>query len=149
MLYNRLKEFLLNKVYLNSDDFSCLFIIKSITSFCIISIYIDDLNIIDHAKDIDEAHNYLKKKFEMKDLGKIKFCLALQSEHLQTSILVHQSAYVKKVLEKFNMDKTYFQMTPIIVLWKKIKIHLGQNKREKRFWELNIHTLVTLLHSCT
>jgi hypothetical protein len=35
----------------------------------------------------------------MKDLGKTKFYLGLQIEHLQTSILVHQSAYVKKVLK--------------------------------------------------
>jgi hypothetical protein len=32
-----------------------------------------------------------------------------------TSILVHQSAYVKKVLEKFNMDKAYVARTPMIV----------------------------------
>jgi hypothetical protein len=30
-------------------------------------------------------------------------------------ILVHQYAYVKKVLEKFNMDKAYPQRTPMIV----------------------------------
>jgi hypothetical protein len=62
----------------------------------IISAYVDDLNIIGHAKDIDEAHNNLKKVFEMKDLGKTKFCLGLQIELLQTSILIHQYAYVKK-----------------------------------------------------
>jgi hypothetical protein len=36
----------------------------------------------------------LEKEFEMKDLGKTKFCLELQIEHLQTGILVHRSAYV-------------------------------------------------------
>jgi hypothetical protein len=51
----------------------------------------------------------------MKDLGKTKFCLDLQIEHFQTGILVYQSAYVKKVLEKFNMDKAYPQRTPMIV----------------------------------
>jgi hypothetical protein len=76
-----------------------VFIRKSSTDFCIISIYVDDLNIIGHAKDIDEAHNHLKKEFEMKNLGKTKFYLRLQIEHLQTDILVHQSAYVKKVLD--------------------------------------------------
>jgi hypothetical protein len=30
-------------------------------------------------------------------------------------ILIHQSAYVKKVLEKFNMDKAYPQRTPMVV----------------------------------
>jgi hypothetical protein len=30
-------------------------------------------------------------------------------------ILVHQSAYAKKVLEKFNINKAYPQKTPMIV----------------------------------
>jgi hypothetical protein len=77
MWYNRLKEFLLNKGYSNSDDCPCVFIRKFNTGFCIISVYVDDLNIIGHANDIDEARNHLKKEFEMKDLGKIKFCLPL------------------------------------------------------------------------
>jgi hypothetical protein len=107
MWYNRLKEFLLNKKYSNSDDCPSVFIRKSSTGFCIISVYVDDLNIIGHAKYIDEAHNHLKKEFEMKDLGKAKFYVGLQIEHLQMAILVHQSVYAKKVLKKFNMDKAY------------------------------------------
>jgi hypothetical protein len=51
----------------------------------------------------------------MKDLGKTKFCLDLQLEHLPTGILVHQSVYVQKVLEKFNMDKAYPSKTPMVV----------------------------------
>jgi hypothetical protein len=82
MWYNRLKEFLLNKGYSNSDECPCVFIRKSSTRFYIISVYVDDLNIISHAKDIDEAHNHLKKESEMKDLGKTKFCLGLQIKHL-------------------------------------------------------------------
>jgi hypothetical protein len=63
------------------------------------------LNIIGHTQDIDEAQNHLKTEFGMKDLGKTKFCLGLQIEHLHSGTLVHQSVYVQKVLEKFNMDK--------------------------------------------
>jgi hypothetical protein len=94
MWYNRLKEFLLNKGYSNSDDCPCVFTIKSTTGFCIISVYVDDLNIIGHTKDIDEARNHLKMEFEMKDLGRTKFCLGLQLEHLHMGILIHQSIYV-------------------------------------------------------
>jgi hypothetical protein len=54
-----------------------VFIRKSSTGFCIISIYVNDLSIIDHTKDINEARNHLKKEFERKDLGKTKFCLGL------------------------------------------------------------------------
>jgi hypothetical protein len=110
-----LKEFLLNKGYSNNDDCPCVFIRKSATGFCIISAYVDDLNIIGHIKDIDEARNHLKTEFEMNDLGKTKFCLELQLEHFQTSILVHQSTYVQKILENFNMDKAYSVRTLMVV----------------------------------
>jgi hypothetical protein len=90
MWYNRLKEFLLNKCYSNNDDCPCVFIRKSSTGFCIISVYVDDLNIIGTELDINEARDHLKTEFEMKNLGKTKFCLGLQLEHLPTGILVHQ-----------------------------------------------------------
>jgi hypothetical protein len=96
MWYNQLKEFPLNKGYSNSDDCPYVFIRKSSTDFYIISVYVDDLNIIDHGNDIDEARNHLKKEFKMKDLGKTKFCLGLQIENLQTDILVHESAMSRK-----------------------------------------------------
>jgi hypothetical protein len=94
MWYNRLKEFLLNKGYYNNDDCPCVFIHKFSTGFCIISVYVDDLNIIGTELDINKARDHLKTEFEIKDLGKTKFCLDLQLEHLLTGILAHQSAYV-------------------------------------------------------
>jgi hypothetical protein len=84
-------------------------------NFCIISVYVDDLNIIGTELDINEARDHLNMDFEMKDLGKTKFCLGLQLEHLPTGILIHQSAYVQKILEKFNMDKTYPSKTSMVV----------------------------------
>ena len=115
MWYNRLSEFLLQRGYSNSADCPCVFIKKSSTGFCIISVYVDDLNIIGSTPDIDEARNHLKMEFEMKDLGKTKFCLGIQLEHLPSGIMVHQSAYIQKILEKFNMDKSYPSKTPMVV----------------------------------
>ena len=115
MWYNRLSEFLLKKGYTNNDDCPYVFIKKSRTGFCIISVYVDDLNIIGSPKDIDEARKHLKREFEMKDLGKTKYCLGLQLEHRSLGILVHQSAYIQKILEKFNMDKSYPNKIPMIV----------------------------------
>jgi hypothetical protein len=115
MWYDRLKEFLLNKCYSNSGDCPCVFIRRSSTGFYIISVYIDDINITGHTKDIDEAHNHLKTEFKMNDLGRTKFCLGLQVEHLHTGILIHQSVYVQKIFKKFNMDKAYLAKTSMIV----------------------------------
>jgi hypothetical protein len=106
MWYNRLNEFLLQKGYTTNDDSPCVFIKKSQTGFCIISVYVNDIN---------EAHNHLMTKFEMKDLGQTKFSLGLQLEHIPSGIFVYQAAYIHKILEKFNMDKAHPTKTPMIV----------------------------------
>jgi hypothetical protein len=113
--YNQLKEFLLNKTYSNNDDCPCVFICKFLIGFYIISVYVDDLNIIDTQFNINEARGHFKTEFEMKDLGKTMFCLGLQLEHLPMDILVHQLTYVQKVLKKFNMDKVYSSKTLMVV----------------------------------
>ena len=69
--------------------------------------YVDDLNLVRTPEELTRTTNYLKKEFEMKDLGKTKFCLGLQIEHFPNGILVHQSTYFKKVLKRFNMDKAH------------------------------------------
>ena len=51
----------------------------------------------------------------MKDLGKTKFCLGLQIEHLPTGVLVHQLTYTEKVLKQFYMDKAHPLSTPMVV----------------------------------
>ncbi|XP_048503078.1 secreted RxLR effector protein 161-like [Beta vulgaris subsp. vulgaris] len=51
----------------------------------------------------------------MKDLGKTKFCLGLQIEHLKDGILVHQSNYAEKVLKRFYMDKSHPLSSPMVV----------------------------------
>jgi len=58
------------------------------------------LNIIETTRDIEEAMAYLKAEFEMKDLGKTKFCLGMQLEQLPEGVFVHQSTYTKRVLKK-------------------------------------------------
>ena len=99
MWYNRLSEYLLKEGYKNDPICPCIFIKKSGSEFAIIVVYVDDLNIIGNPKELLKAVDYLKKEFEMKDLGKTKFCLGLQIEHLKEGILVHQSNYIEKVLK--------------------------------------------------
>jgi hypothetical protein len=70
--FNRLSNFLLQRGYINNDDCPCVFIKKSCDGFCIISLYVDDLNIIGTTRDIEEAMAYLKTEFDMEDLGKTK-----------------------------------------------------------------------------
>ena len=77
MWYNRLSDYLINKGYVNNVICPCIFIKKTISEFVIIVVYVDDLNIIGIENEIHEATVYLKEEFEMKDLGKTKYCLGL------------------------------------------------------------------------
>jgi len=83
----------------------------------------------------------------MEDLGKTKYCLGLQLEHRPSGILVHQSAYIQKILKKFNIDKSYHNKTPMVVRSLEIK------KDPFRPWDIGekilgprFHILVSLEH---
>ncbi|KAJ9541765.1 hypothetical protein OSB04_028271 [Centaurea solstitialis] len=76
---------------------------------------LNDLNIIGTPGELSKAVEYLKRGFEMKDLGKTKFCLRLQIEHLKDGIFVHQETYIEKVLKRFYMDKSHPLSTPMVV----------------------------------
>jgi hypothetical protein len=78
-------------------------------------VYVNDLNIIGNEPNINEVCHHLKTEFEMKDLGQTKFYFGLQLEHLRSGIFVYQVAYVQKVSEKFNMDKSYPIKTLMVV----------------------------------
>ena len=51
---------------------------KKIARFAIIVVYADDLNLVRILEEFTKTAKYLKKEFDMKDLGKTKFCLGLQ-----------------------------------------------------------------------
>jgi hypothetical protein len=48
-------------------------------------------------------------------MGKTKFCLGMQIEHLLEGTFVHQSIYCKKVIEIFNMIKAHPIKISIVV----------------------------------
>nr|GEW55965.1 retrovirus-related Pol polyprotein from transposon TNT 1-94 [Tanacetum cinerariifolium] len=47
-------------------------------------------------REVTKAVEYLKKEFEMKDLGKTKFCLGLQIEHLVGFVLIFRYLHCTK-----------------------------------------------------
>ena len=99
MWYNHLSEYLLKEGYVNNSICPCVFIKKSKFGLTIIAVCVDDLNLIGTPEELTKTTNYLKKEFEMKDLGKTRYCLGLQIEHCSNDILVYQSTYIEKVLK--------------------------------------------------
>lgn len=61
MWYNRLSGYFLKEGYENNHMYPCIFIRKTISSFVIVNVHVDDLNIIGTIIEIKEARDYLKK----------------------------------------------------------------------------------------
>ena len=115
MWYNCLSQYLLKKGYVNNSICPCFFIKKVATGFAIIAVYVDDLNLIGTPEELIKTIDYLKKEFEMKDLGKTKYCLDFQIEHCSDGVLIHQSTYTEKALKHFHMDKSHPLSSPMVV----------------------------------
>ena len=115
MWYNRLSEYLIKQGYINDAICPCIFIKKTTLGFVILAVYVDDINLIGTPEKVQKAIEYLKKEFEMKDLGKTKICLGLQIEYLVDGVFIHQSAYTEKILKRFYMDKAHSLSTPMVV----------------------------------
>ena len=98
----------------NNPICPCIFIKKSESKFAIVVVYVDDLNLIGTPKKLTKIANSLKNEFGMKYLGKTKFCLGLQIEHLPNGNFFHQSTYIEKVLKQFYMDKARPLSTPMV-----------------------------------
>ena len=130
MWYNWLSEFLLKERYKNDLIYPCVFIKRFGSEFVIIAIYVDDLNIIGTLEELSKVVGLLKKKFEMKNLGKIKFCLGLQIELLTNVIFVHQLYYIAKVIKRFYMDKSHPLNTPMVVRSLNVKTDLFRPRED-------------------
>jgi Reverse transcriptase (RNA-dependent DNA polymerase) len=115
MWYNRLSEYLIKERYKSNIISPYIFIKRSILSFIIIAVYVDNLNIIGSSEEIEKTAKLLKNEFKIKDLGVTKLCLDLQIEHLHNDIFVHQLNYIQKMLKRFNMDKVHPLSTPKVV----------------------------------
>ena len=115
MWYNRLSEYLLKEGFENNQICPCVFIKKSESGFAIVAVYVDDFNLVGTPEVLTKTANYLKNEFKMTYLGKTKFCLGLQIEHISNGILIHQSAYTEKVLKNFHMDKAHHLSFPMVV----------------------------------
>jgi len=95
MWYNNLIEYFLKEWFRND-----LFVLEKILFFIIV-VYVNDIDVVRTPKGPPKAIDRLKKKFQMNDLGRTKFCLGLQIEYLNNRVFVHQKAYITKVLKMF------------------------------------------------
>ena len=77
--------------------------------------YVDDLNILSTPELCKYVQDILTRNFDMKYLGQTSYCLGLQIHYVTNGgILLHQQAYVQKILKFFNMDQANPLAAPMI-----------------------------------
>ncbi|XP_068339068.1 uncharacterized mitochondrial protein AtMg00810-like [Pyrus communis] len=97
------------------------------------------MNLIGTSTELEEIVAHLKSEFEMKDLGKTRYCLNLKIEYCSDGILVHQLNYTQKVLRNFNEDKTKPSSTPIVVRTLDVKRDpFHPNEDDEEIFELKV-----------
>lgn len=150
MWYNPLTECLTKEGHTNDPMCPCIFIKRNGSSFVIIAVYVDDLNLIGTPEELEEAIAYLKKEFEIKDFGKTKICLGLQIEHLEGGVFVHQTTYTQKVLNRFYMEKAHPLSTPMVDRsLDPYKDPFRPRDDDEEYLVRKYHISVQFVHSCT
>jgi hypothetical protein len=98
-------DFLKDEGFRVIDADCCIYMKSQDKKMIMVSLYVDDLMIASNCDSLcSTLKTNLSKRFEMKDLGKVRVCLGLEFNWLPDgSCLLNQEKYIEKVLERFNM----------------------------------------------
>ena len=75
---------------------------------------------------VDEFKKSIKTKFEMIDLGMMKYFLDIEVAQSEDGIFINQSKYANDVLKRFRMMNCKLVITPIATGTKLIRMMMGQ-----------------------
>lgn len=91
----------------------CLYYIKQGEDLLLAVVYVDDILIASrNAKLSSWLKQELSNKFDIKNLGRLKYRLGMEFTQNKRRISISQKGYVKSVLEKFGMLESRPVLTP-------------------------------------
>lgn len=111
-LDNALKEINLKQSLLDP----CIYYRIDNEDITFLAVYVDDLILFtSSSKTKEQIKNHIFTKFEMKDLGEVKYCLGLEvhRDRKNGSLCISQKKYIKDILTKFGMSNCKSVKTPI------------------------------------
>uniref|UniRef100_A0A2N9GZ77 Integrase catalytic domain-containing protein n=1 Tax=Fagus sylvatica TaxID=28930 RepID=A0A2N9GZ77_FAGSY len=112
-----------NGFRINECD-KCVYVKNTTSGYVIVCLYVDDMLIMGSNNDIIKAtKRMLNSKFDMKDLGVADVILGIKITRTSDGLVLSQTHYIKKVLEKFGRYDDSPVKTPIDV-----NLHLTKNK---------------------
>ena len=107
-----LKEFMVQAGFVQSNADPCIFT-RLGEHTTILAVYVDDLIIItDDMEVMLEAKGLLSKRFKMKDMGQIHYCLGVNIVYGPNCVWMHQWQYITLMLRKFGLVDANTVSTP-------------------------------------
>jgi hypothetical protein len=114
---------LLNEFKINKVD-KCVYVKNTYKGYVIVCFYIDDMLILgnnDHI--IKSTKKILTNKFDMKNLGVADIILGIQISRTYDELLLSQSHYIGKILDRISKGNNNTVKTPI-----DISLYLSNNR---------------------
>lgn len=99
-----------------ADEDHCVYVMKSKEGIMFLSLYVDDILLASNNMEmINAAKGWLSSVFKMKDMGEARFVLGVEIMRNRPKKLLGlcQETYIKKVLERFRMNKSKPVDTPV------------------------------------
>ena len=117
----------------------CVFVRKfSNDDFIILLLYVDDMLIVGkNVSMIDRLKEQLGKAFAMKDMGAAKQILGIRiiRDRKEKKLWLSQEHYIKRVLQRFHMEKAKVVSTPLATHFKLSSKQSPSNEDEKLYMQ--------------
>ena len=116
---------LANGFKINECD-KCIYIKNTVNDYVILCLYVDDMLIVCSDDEmIKSTKAMLSTRFDMKDMGLADVILGVKILRTSDGLVLSQSHYVDKILDKFSNDDSSVARTPIDV-----NLHMSKNRGE-------------------
>ena len=126
---------------INSD--LCVFFNKSEQT--VFALYVDDLLIFSQStKNISKVKKQLFEKFRMKNMGKAFFILNIRIRRNKAKkfLITDQTVYIKKFLQKYDMEDAHSVTTPIDEYSSLISFDATESRINQREYQKRIDSLM-------
>ncbi|GMI75421.1 hypothetical protein HRI_001211400 [Hibiscus trionum] len=112
--YERLSNFLIEKGFEKGKVDTTLFIKMYKNDILVVQIYVDDI-IFGSTNEChcQEFAKLMQGEFEMSMMGELSFFLGLQIKQMKDGTFINQAKYIKDMLNKFGLENTKPQATPM------------------------------------
>ena len=129
--FGKLNGFLKELNLRQMEEDPCVYSIRDGDKILILAVYVDDLIVAtNNHKLFDYLKENLVKKFEMRDLEKLNFCLGLQfyQNDKTKRVRISQEKYIKDMVKKFGLEDAKIALTPL-----EAKINLSKDDNSPEF----------------